>query len=38
MTLRKREGNGSEKEALDHTVWETRFGRAGGPVTRQTTE
>jgi len=27
-----------EKEALDHTLWGTRFGRACGPVTRQTTE
>jgi hypothetical protein len=27
-----------EKEALDHTEWETRFGRGHGPVGRQTNE
>jgi hypothetical protein len=26
------------EEALDHTVWRTRFGRCYGPVVRQTTE
>jgi hypothetical protein len=25
------------KEALDHTLWRTRFGRSHGPVVRQTT-
>jgi hypothetical protein len=27
-----------KEEALDHTVWRTRFGRGSGPVVRQTTE
>jgi hypothetical protein len=27
-----------EKEALDRTLWRTRFGRGYGPVVRQTTE
>jgi hypothetical protein len=27
-----------KEEALDRTVWRTRFGRAYGPVVRQTTE
>jgi hypothetical protein len=27
-----------KEEALDHTVWKTRFGRGFGPVVRQTTE
>jgi hypothetical protein len=26
-----------KEEALDHTLWRTRFGRGYGPVTRQTT-
>jgi hypothetical protein len=26
------------EEALDHTLWRTRFGRGYGPVVRQTTE
>jgi hypothetical protein len=26
------------EEALDHTLWRTRFGRHYGPVVRQTTE
>ena len=26
-----------EEEALDRTVWRTRFGRGYGPVVRQTT-
>jgi hypothetical protein len=25
-------------EALDHTLWRTRFGRGHGPAARQTTE
>jgi hypothetical protein len=27
-----------QEEALDHTLWRTRFGRGYGPVLRQTTE
>jgi hypothetical protein len=27
-----------EEEALDHTLWRTRFQRGYGPVARQTTE
>jgi hypothetical protein len=27
-----------KEEALDRTVWRTRFGRGCGPVVRQTTE
>jgi hypothetical protein len=27
-----------KEEALDHTLWRTRFGRGYGPVVRQTTE
>jgi hypothetical protein len=27
-----------KEEALDRTLWRTRFGRAFGPVVRQTTE
>ena len=27
-----------KEEALDHTVWRTRFGRCCGPVVRQTTK
>jgi hypothetical protein len=27
-----------KEEALDHTLWRTRFGRGYGPVLRQTTE
>jgi hypothetical protein len=27
-----------KEEALDSTVWRTRFGRGYGPVVRQTTE
>jgi hypothetical protein len=27
-----------KEEALDRTVWRTRFGRGYGPVVRQTTE
>jgi hypothetical protein len=27
-----------KEEALDRTVWRTRFGRSHGPVVRQTTE
>jgi hypothetical protein len=27
-----------KEEALDRTLWRTRFGRAYGPVVRQTTE
>jgi hypothetical protein len=27
-----------KKEALDHSLWRTRFGRGYGPVVRQTTE
>jgi hypothetical protein len=27
-----------KEEALDHTMWRTRFGRGYGPVVRQTTE
>jgi hypothetical protein len=27
-----------KEEALDHTLWGTRFGRGYGPVVRQTTE
>ena len=27
-----------EKEALERTLWRTRFGRGCGPVPRQTTE
>jgi len=27
-----------EEEALDHTLWRTRFGRGCGPVVRQTAE
>jgi len=25
-----------KEEAIDHTLWRTRFGRGYGPVTRQT--
>jgi len=25
-------------EALDHTLWRTRFGKGYGPVTRRTTQ
>ena len=28
----------SKEEALDRTLWRTRFGRGYGPVLRQTTE
>jgi hypothetical protein len=27
-----------KEEALDRTLWRTRFGRSYGPVVRQTTE
>jgi hypothetical protein len=27
-----------KEEALDHTLWRTRFGRGFGPVVRHTTE
>jgi hypothetical protein len=27
-----------KEEALDHTLWRTRFGRGYGPVVRQATE
>jgi hypothetical protein len=27
-----------KEEALDHTLWRTRFGRGYGPVVRKTTE
>jgi hypothetical protein len=27
-----------KEEALDHTVWRTRFGRGCGPVARQNAE
>jgi hypothetical protein len=27
-----------KEEALDHTLWRTRFGRGDGPVVRQTAE
>jgi hypothetical protein len=27
-----------KEEALDHTLWRTRFGRSYGPVVRQTAE
>jgi len=27
-----------KEEALDHTLWRTRFGRGYGPVIQQTTE
>jgi hypothetical protein len=27
-----------KEEALDHTLWRTRFGRGYGPVVRQTIE
>jgi hypothetical protein len=27
-----------KEEALDHTLWRTRFGRDYGPIVRQTTE
>jgi len=27
-----------KEEALDHTLWRSRFGRSYGPVVRQTTE
>jgi hypothetical protein len=27
-----------KQEALDRTLWRTRFGRGNGPVVRQTTE
>jgi hypothetical protein len=27
-----------KEEALDRTLWRTRFGRSYGPVARQTTE
>jgi len=37
--LKERKGYSNlEEEALDRTVWRTRFGRAFGPVIRQTTK
>jgi len=27
-----------KEEAIDHTLWRTRFGRGCGPVARQTTK
>ena len=37
MTLRKQKDNWKSKdEALGRTLWETRFGRAYGPVVRRT--
>jgi hypothetical protein len=39
MTLRKREASGNGKgEALDRTVWRTRFGRGYGFVVRETVD
>ena len=36
--LKERRGYSQLEEALDHTMWRTRFGRGFGPVIRQTTE
>jgi hypothetical protein len=37
--LKKKRGYWKLKEeALDHTLWRTRFGRGYGPVVRQATE
>jgi len=34
----KRESCKLKEEAVDRTLWRTRFGRGCGPVVRQTTE
>jgi hypothetical protein len=38
MALRKRGYWNLKEEALDSTLWKTRFGRRYGPVVKQTTE